>query len=121
MNKKILIVDDDEMILIALKELLKREQYEVHTSSNGFDALERIKNERFDLLVLDVIMPRMDGIELCRRIREQEHLNYIPIIFLTAKSQEEDRAIGLGAGADFFLSKPITPEKLLKMFAVAIG
>jgi DNA-binding response OmpR family regulator len=120
--KRILIVDDDEMILLALKELLKREEnYEVHTASGGIEALEKLKTASYDLVVLDVIMPRMDGFELCRRIREQDLLKNIPIIFLTAKSQEEDRAIGLGAGADFYLSKPISPEKLLKMFSVAIA
>ncbi|MDZ4164689.1 MAG: response regulator [Smithellaceae bacterium] len=121
MTKKIMIVDDDELILIALKELLKPEGYEVHTTSSGFDALERLKRENFDLLLLDLIMPSMDGIELCRKIREQDELKHVPIIFLTAKSQEEDRAMGLAAGADFFLSKPISPEKLLKMLAVAIS
>ncbi len=117
MMKKILIVDDDELILLALSELLKPQGYEVTITTSGREALEKLKQEAFDLAILDIIMPFMDGIELCRKIRERDELKQMPIVFLSAKSQEEDRAAGLGAGADLFLSKPINPEKLLKILA----
>lgn len=121
MSKKILIVDDDELILIALGELLRPQGYEVHTSARPAQALERLEKERFDLLVLDVIMPEMDGFELCRRIREKEIQKETPIIFLTAKSRDEDREKGLEAGANLFLSKPISPDRLLALISQALG
>ena len=121
MAKRILVVDDDEMVLIALDELLKPEGYEVETVLRGAEALERIDQNDYDLLMLDIIMPEMDGFELCKRIREIDTYGEKPIVFLTAKSREEDRAAGLAAGANLFLSKPISPYKLLKIIADTIG
>lgn len=120
MPKRILVVDDDEMVLIALNELLKPEGYEVHTALRGAEALERLNQNEYDLLVLDIIMPEMDGLELCKRIREIEGYQKTPIVFLTAKSQEEDKVKGLEAGADLFLSKPISPDKLLEIISDTI-
>lgn len=113
MGRRILIVDDDEMVLIALEELLQPEGYEVHTVPRAREALEILEQEDFDLLILDVIMPEMSGFELCRKIREMDKCKETPIVFLTAKSREEDRVQGLEAGASVFLSKPIPPEKLI--------
>ena len=121
MAKRILIVDDDEMVRMALNELLKPEGYEVHTASGGAEALTRLDHNGYDLLMLDIIMPEMNGIELCKKIREKEDYREIPIVFLTAKSRDEDRAQGLEAGANLFLSKPISPDKLLKIVSDTIG
>ncbi len=121
MSKKILIVDDDELILIALSELLRPQGYEVHTIGKPLEALERLEKESFDLLLLDVIMPQMDGFELCRRIREKEIQKDTPIIFLTAKSRDEDRQKALEVGANLFLSKPISPDRLLALISQALG
>lgn len=121
MAKRILIVDDDEMVRIALNELLRPEGYEVHTASCGADALESLDQNEYDLLVLDVIMPKMDGFELCKRIRKRENLKDTPVLFLTAKSQEEDKDRGLEAGANLFLSKPISPDKFLGIISDTIG
>ena len=121
MGKSILIVDDDEMVLMALDELLKPEGYDVHTVASGSKALEKLQRQKYDLLMLDVIMPEMDGFELCRRIREKDECKETPIVFLTAKSREEDRVLGLDAGANLFLSKPISPEKLLSIIMDTIG
>lgn len=121
MSKKIFIVDDDELILIALGELLRPQGYEVHTCAKPVQALDRLEKEQFDLLVLDVIMPEMDGFELCRRIREKEIHKETPIIFLTAKSRDEDREKGLEAGANLFLSKPISPDRLLALISQALA
>jgi CheY-like chemotaxis protein len=71
--------------------------------------------------MLDIIMPEMDGFELCKRIREKEGYKDTPIMFLTAKSREEDKKRGIDAGANLFLSKPISPEKLLKIIADTVG
>ena len=121
MVKRILIVDDDEMVLIALNELLRPEGYEVHTFSSGTEALKKLDQNGYDLLMLDIIMPEMDGFELCKKIREKETYRETPIVFLTAKSQEEDKVQGIEAGANLFLSKPISPEKLLEIISDTIG
>ncbi len=121
MASKILIVDDDEMVLMALDELLKPEGYDVTTVSNGKEALNLISENRFDLMMFDIVMPEMDGFELCRRVRERKECEGTPVVFLTAKSREEDRKEGLEAGADLFLSKPISPDKLLSVVADTLG
>ncbi len=121
MAKRILIVDDDEMVLMALNELLKPEGYEVDSVGSARDALNKINENRYDLLMLDIIMPEINGLELCKKIRAREDYRETPIVFLTAKSREEDRAIGLEAGANLFLSKPISPEKLLGIVSETLG
>jgi CheY-like chemotaxis protein len=121
MEKKILIVDDDEMVLMALDELLKPEGYQVRAVSSGREALKRLDEEQYDLLMLDIIMPEMDGFELCRRIREKEDYKETPVVFLTAKSRAQDKKDGLEAGANLFLSKPISPEKLLAIISDTLG
>jgi len=121
MAKRILIVDDDELVLMALNELLRPEGYEIHAVSGGAEALQKLDQDGYDLLMLDVIMPEMDGFELCKKIRTKDNYRETPIIFLTAKSREEDRAMGLEAGANLFLSKPISPDKLIEMVSDTIG
>jgi CheY-like chemotaxis protein len=121
MPKRILVVDDDEMVLISLGELLKPEGYEVHMVSSGSEALKQLDEDGYDLLLLDIIMPLMDGFELCRKVRNKEKYRETPIVFLTAKSREEDKMSGLAAGANLFLSKPISPEKLLDIISKTIG
>lgn len=121
MAKRILIVDDDELVLIALRELLRSENYEVQTFSRGSEALKIIDGEDFDLLILDIIMPEMDGFELCKLIRKKDNYREKPIVFLTAKNQEADKKRGLEVGATLFLSKPIAPQRLLAVIADTIG
>jgi DNA-binding response OmpR family regulator len=121
MAKRILVVDDDEMVLMALDELLRPEGYDVQVVSSGSEALKRLDENGYDLLLLDVIMPEMDGFELCRKIRGKDAYRETPIVFLTAKSREEDRVRGLEAGASLFLSKPISPEKLLGIVSDTLG
>ncbi|MBN2032497.1 MAG: response regulator [Deltaproteobacteria bacterium] len=117
MGKRILVVDDDEMVLMAIDELLKWEGYEIEAVSSGEEALRKLDEGDYDLLMLDVIMPEMDGFTLCKRIREKEPYKETPIVFLTAKSRDEDRSRGLEAGANLFLSKPISPDKLIGIVA----
>ncbi|MFC1868549.1 response regulator [Thermodesulfobacteriota bacterium] len=121
MAKRILIVDDDEMVLMALNELLKPEGYEIDPVGSAKEALNRIDENDYDLLMLDIIMPEMNGLELCKMIRGRENYREKPIVFLTAKSREEDKAMGLEAGANLFLSKPISPEKLLAIVSETLG
>ena len=121
MPKRILVVDDDEMVLMALGELLKPEGYQVDLVSSGSEALKRLDEDGYDLLLLDIIMPLMDGFELCRKVRDKKKYQETPIVFLTAKSREEDKVSGMAAGANLFLSKPISPEKLLDIVSRTIG
>ena len=121
MAKRILVVDDDEMVLMALDELLRPEGYDVQTVSSGAEALQKLNENGYDLLMLDVIMPEMDGFDLCKKIRGLDKYKDTPIVFLTAKSREEDRVRGLEVGANLFLSKPISPDKLLGIVSDALG
>ena len=115
MAKKILVVDDEELILLALEELLTPCGYEVSTAANGQDALGKVAKGKFDLLILDIIMPGMNGFDLCQKIREIEQYRTVPVIMLTAKSSPEDKQKGIDAGADLFLPKPIGPQRLLDL------
>ncbi|MBN2125190.1 MAG: response regulator [Deltaproteobacteria bacterium] len=121
MAKRILIVDDDEMVLMALEELLKPEGYEIDAVSRGSEALAKLDQDGYDLMMLDVIMPEMDGFELCKRIREKQRYRETPIVFLTAKSRDADRVQGLEVGANLYLSKPISPDKLLAIVLDALS
>lgn len=113
MAKRILVVDDDELIRLALESLLSAKGYAVVCAEGGGQALKKLESEDFSAVILDIVMPRMDGFEVCRQIRNRGKTAHIPVILLTAKSMEEDQTKGVSAGADLFLSKPISPEKLL--------
>ena len=115
MAKKILVVDDDDLVLTALEILLTPSGYDVTTAFNGQDALEKINKGTFDLMILDIIMPGMNGFELCKRIRGIDQYRAVPIIMLTAKSSAADQQKGIDAGASLFLSKPIAPQHLLSL------
>lgn len=115
MTKKILVVDDDELVLIALEALLSPRGYEVTTVSNGDEALESLKKKKFDLLILDILMPGMNGFELCQKIRTIDDYKVVPIIMLTAKSGSEDKKRGIEVGANLFLPKPIAPQHLIDL------
>jgi len=115
MSKRIFVVDDDELVLMAIGELLRTEGYEVITCSNSIEALEILGRDKFDLCIFDIIMPQMDGYQLCMKVREMEQHADIPIVMLTAKSGEEDREKGLAAGATLYLPKPIAPDKLISL------
>jgi len=102
---RILLADDEQSIQTLLSFPLRKDGYEVTTASDGREALARFTEGRFDLVVLDVMMPRMDGLEVCRRIRAR---NNVPIIMLTAKAEEIDKVLGLELGADDYITKPFS-------------
>ncbi len=102
----ILVVDDDLSILGVMKRVLEKSEFSVDTVTNGQDALTHITAKRPDLVILDIIMPHMDGLEVCRRIRTDPYLSKIPILFLTAKDRPADIAEALDAGGDDYISKP---------------
>jgi DNA-binding response OmpR family regulator len=110
--KKILLVDDEKDIVEFLQYNLKQEGFEVITAYDGMETLSKIK-ENPDLIILDIMMPKMDGFEVCRRIRNMNGYEHIPIIFLTAKSGEVDEIKGLELGASDYIQKPISPRKLV--------
>jgi CheY-like chemotaxis protein len=116
MSHKILVVDDDILVLEALKELLASSGYEVRAATRGEEALEILDHEEFDLLILDVVMPKMTGLELCRRVRMRDDaMSKVKIIMLTAKSEMKDIETGETCGCDLYLTKPIEPEKLKEL------
>ena len=110
---KILIVDDEKDILEFLSYNLQKEGYEIFRANNGNSALKVAKKEVPDLIILDVMMPEMDGIETCEKIREIESLDSTLILFLTARSEEYSELAGFSAGADDYVTKPIKPKLLI--------
>ncbi len=108
----ILAVDDDEPVLRSVKRVLESAGFTVNTAANGQEALKMIERERPDLVVLDIIMPGIDGLEVCRRIRADPFIAKVPILFLTAKGRPSDIAQGLDAGGDDFLTKPFEVVEL---------
>ncbi len=113
MAKRILIVEDEKDIRDLLEHYLKKEGYEVQSAKDGESALAKTSKEKFDLLILDLMLPVMDGLEVCRRLRSQPATTNLPIIMLTAKTEETDRIVGLEMGADDYVTKPFSPRELL--------
>ncbi len=112
-NHKILLVDDEPDILDFLSYNLKKEGYTVFTANNGTEGLEIARREKPHLIVLDVMMPEMDGIETCRQLKEIPELNNSIITFLTARNEEYTQITGFDVGADDFITKPIKPRVFL--------
>jgi len=117
MSLKILIVDDEAHIRMLIEQSLEEledEGVEFFTAENGEMALEVIKEETPHLMFLDVMMPKLNGMEVCRRVKQEMGLSEIYIVLLTAKGQESDRQKGLDVGADIYMTKPFDPELLLE-------
>jgi two-component system alkaline phosphatase synthesis response regulator PhoP len=112
MNPKILIVDDEKDIVEFIQYNLEQEGFEVIVAYNGKDALKLVE-ENPSLILLDVMMPELDGYEVCRKIRKKEKHKNLPILFLTARTSEQDEIEGLDVGADDYISKPVSIKKLI--------
>jgi two-component system alkaline phosphatase synthesis response regulator PhoP len=112
-NYKILVVDDEPDILEFIEYNLKREGYDVLLASNGQEGIDKAKKSIPDLIILDVMMPVIDGIETCRRLREMEEFKSTFIVFLTARSEEYSEIAGFNVGADDYIAKPIKPRVLI--------
>jgi DNA-binding response OmpR family regulator len=117
----ILIADDDPDILALVSFRLERAGYEVVQARNGEEAVQVALARRPDLAVIDVMMPRVDGYEATRQLRQQEETSRMPIILLTARVQEEDIARGFDAGADDYVRKPFSPQELGSRVQAALG
>jgi len=113
MSKKVLIVDDEANIVAALEFLLRRGGYEVMAAQNGEEALRRVESFAPDLVLLDVMMPRISGYEVCRRMRERADWKHIKIIMVSAKGREAEVSKGVSLGADLYVTKPFSSTELV--------
>ncbi|MDX6638310.1 MAG: two-component system, OmpR family, response regulator [Solirubrobacterales bacterium] len=116
-SARILLVDDEQAIQTLLSYPLRRDGYEVVAATDGRQALDRFAEQRFDLVVLDVMLPHMDGIEVCRRLRSRSQ---VPIIMLTARDDESEKVLGLEIGADDYITKPFSVRELRSRIRAAL-
>lgn len=124
MSKKVLIVDDESHIRLLLEQTLDPlldADVEISTADNGGAALEAIRRERPDLVLLDVMMPVMNGFDVCRAVKSDPALRQTFVVMLTAKGQELDRATGAEVGADLYFTKPFDPDDVLARAAKVLG
>jgi DNA-binding response OmpR family regulator len=112
-KKKILIVEDDKDIAKLVKYNLEKSGYECTVSSTGENALEILDKNPVDLMLLDIMLPQIDGLEVCRRVKQDEKFSNIPVVMLTAKGEEVDRVVGFELGADDYIVKPFSPRELI--------
>lgn len=117
---KILAVDDEPNILLSLEYILEQEGYDVHVAHDGEEALEVAERIRPDLILLDVAMPRRDGYEVCRLLRQSSGLAGVRVLMLTAKGQPLERKKGLEVGADVYVTKPFSADDLLEKIRTAL-
>ena len=123
-NKKILIVDDEPHLRTLIQQTLEELEYdgvELLTATNGEEALETIRAEEPNLVLLDVMMPKQNGFDVCHVVKKQMGWNHVRIILLTAKGQEFDRNRGLEVGADLYMTKPFDPDALVANAREALG
>ncbi len=112
-KEKILVVEDEKNILELVKYNLEQEGYRVTTAMRGDQALEQVRKDKPDLMILDLMLPGMDGIEVCKTLKQNYKTAGIPVIMLTAKSEETDKIVGLELGADDYVTKPFSPRELV--------
>ena len=112
---RILIVDDDPVIVRLLQINFRLENYDVDTASRGEEALQRVRDHLPDVVVLDVMMPGLDGWEVCRQLKENPKVRHVPVIFLSARAQDEDRLRGYALGVDEYVTKPFDPAHLVEI------
>jgi len=118
---RILVVDDEIYIVHILDFSLGMEGYEVVTALDGEQALEKVKTEKPDLIVLDIMMPKLDGYEVCKNIKSSASTQHIPVILLSAKGRNVDQKLGFDVGADDYITKPFSPRKLVERINQLLG
>ena len=118
---KVIVIDDEPFILMMIEDKLKKAKIDVLTLRESRNALEVIKREKPELIILDWMMPELSGIDLCRIIKADPELKEIPIFMLTAKGQDSDEQIGIQCGASRYITKPFSPKSLLEMVQEIIG
>lgn len=112
-KETILIVEDEKNILELLKFNLEQENFKILTAASGKTGLEMALSEKADLIILDLMLPEIDGLEICKTLKQNSKTNRVPIIMLTAKSEETDKIVGLELGADDYVTKPFSPRELV--------
>jgi phosphate regulon transcriptional regulator PhoB len=112
MRTRIVLIEDEKDIVELVSYNFRKEGFEVESYARGAEGLEHLRRRPADLLLLDIMLPDADGFEICRRLRADEKLKFLPVIFLTAKGQEIDRVLGLEMGADDYVVKPFSPREL---------
>ena len=120
-HAKVLVVDDEVYILHILDFILGAENYDVVTATDGEQALQKVREEKPDLVILDIMMPKLDGYETCRMIRNDAATKHIPVILLTAKGREIDQKLGREVGANDYMTKPFSPNKLIERVQAILG
>jgi two-component system alkaline phosphatase synthesis response regulator PhoP len=118
---KVLVVDDEVYILHILDFILGAENYDVITATNGEQALEKVREEKPDLVVLDIMMPKLDGYETCKALKGNPETKNIPVILLSAKGRNVDQKVGFEVGADDYITKPFSPRKLVERINAILG
>ncbi len=121
MSKKIVLAEDEPQIARLIEFKLKKEGYSVTRKENGEEAIKAIKEDKPDLILLDIMMPVMGGYEVLRRLKEDEDLKSVPVIMLTARAQEKDVVKGIAMGAEDYITKPFHPAELLARVKRILG
>jgi len=119
--KKILVVDDDPYILMSLEFLMKKNGYGVMIARNGTEALELVEKQLPDMVLLDIMMPDVDGYEICRHIKKAAKLKHTKVVFMSAKSKEADIQKGYDLGASLYVTKPFSTRELVKKVNELLG
>ena len=114
MSKKILVVEDDPASLRLTQYILEHKGYKVLTAVNGLDGLKKAQSEELDLIIIDVMLPGMDGFDICYHLRSEPRTARLSIMMLSAKAQELDRDTGLKVGADYYITKPVDPAEIIR-------
>lgn len=120
-RKKLLLIDDDPNLILLVKDYLEFRGYEVITTGNGREAVKILDREIPDLIICDVMMPEMDGYSFVKHVRESSRTNWIPVLFLSAKGQSQDRVKGLNIGADIYMVKPFEPDELVAQIEASLN
>jgi len=113
MRRKILVIDDEETIRKFLRIQLGKHGYEVKEAADGNQAIEQLKKDRFDLIICDIVMPKMDGWQVIQEVRSHSVTKDLPVILLTARSEDENMFKGYAAGANYYITKPFTTSQVL--------
>ncbi len=114
MSQEILIVDDETNIVLSLEFLMKQAGFQVRTAQDGEQAIQALEERVPDLVLLDVMMPRKDGYEVCQEIRRREAWSHLPVVMLTAKGRDVEREKGLAMGADDYITKPFSTQEVVE-------
>ena len=114
MNKKILVIEDDPNALRLIRYALEQEGYQVLSAENGLEGVKKAQDDHPDLVVLDIMLPGLDGYEVCHKLRQKPETAALPVLMLSAKARQDDKDIGLKMGADDYLAKPADPATMVE-------